>query len=229
MTDAPTQSKLRAAIIAVMKEVKRLEKADENKFGHYNFTSVDDFKDFQRPLLAKNGLEISTDELSFDVMELEGKQKTLCAKFQYAITLRHIDGEEDKPERITVILPYTGAQTTGASRSYAIKEWLKTKFLQSSGDVADEADQRRQDDYQTMRLTKKDARPLYDQLTKGIREAAQSRDSKVLKKWGIDHAEASNTLPIDWQDDIRREYENTMAELKGNEALDRNGNGAGLQ
>lgn len=229
MADTHTNSKLRAGIIAVMQKVKRLEKADENKFGHYNFTSVDDFKDALRPMLSAEGLQIGMDETAFELVEMEGKQKTLVAKFTFSMQMRHVDGEAEAAEKITVALPYTGAQTTGAARSYALKEWLKTKFMQSSGDIADEADQRRQDDYHTMRLSKKDARPLYDQLTKGIREAAQTRDSKVLRKWGIDNREAANTLPVDWQDDIRREYENTLAEIKGNEELDRPSNGAALQ
>lgn len=230
MTDTAPQSKLRAAIVDVMKQIKRLDKADENKFGHYNFTSVDDFKDVWRPLFAAQGLYLGMDELSCDLVEAEGeKKKVLVAKFTFSIEVRHIDGETDPPEKITVMLPYTGAQTTGAARSYGVKEWGKTKMLQSSGDIADEADQRRQDDYHTMRLSKKEARPLFDQLTKGIREAAQARDSKVLKKWGIDNAEAAKTLPVDWQDDIRREYETTLADLKGAEELDRGGNGAALQ
>lgn len=222
--------KIRASIIEVMREVKRLEKESRNEFGKYDYTSVDDFKDALRPLLTKNGLEITTDELSCELIEAEGKQKTLCAKFQYAITLRHVEGESDAPEKITVILPYTGAQTTGASRSYAIKEWLKTKFLQSSGDQSEEADQRQQDDYHSVRLPKKDARPIYEMLSKTLREAADTRDPKIILKWGIDNREKAHQMPADWEADIRRCYVEALDEAKANEAIDRDAsNGAALQ
>ena len=214
-------SKLRSGIVKVMKELKRLEKASHNKFADYHFTSVDDFKDALRPLMADHGLELSTDETDFTLETVEGKQKTLCAKVQFSMTLSHCDGETGQPERVTVLLPYTGAQTTGAARSYAIKEWLKTKFLASSGDLSDEADLMPPAEYHTQILSKAKAKPLYEALQRALRDVSLERNPDSLMAWGLDERENINQLPADWQQHIRKEFKETLTALKANEGLDR--------
>lgn len=223
--------KLNAAIAAVMAEVKRLEKADENKFGHYNYTSVDDFKDSLRPLLSKHGIILHMTE-AVDVATIEQERKTvggkdaaLIAKFVFLITLEHICGEIGKEEKITVMLPYTGAQTTGAARSYAVKEWGKSRFLMSSGDT-DDADTMKQEEYGAAVLSKKDAKPLYESLQKEMREVIAERDSGSLMQWGLDNRQNILKLPADWVKVIRAEYEMELGTLKAAERADRNG---GLQ
>lgn len=145
--------KLNAAIAAVMAKVKRLEKGDRNNFGKYAYTSVDDFKDAVRPLLAEAGITIHATEVgTVETIELtktddSGRQtKSVVAKYVFSFTLEHNSGEKGSPEQSTVMLPYTGAQTTGAARSYAIKEWLKSRLLMSSGDL-DDADSHPQHNY----------------------------------------------------------------------------------
>lgn len=147
MSDTP--SKLNEAIAAVMAKVKRLEKGDKNQFGKYAYTSVDDFKDSIRPLLATTGIVVHMTEVgTVEIIELtkdDGK-KSVVAKYVFSITLEHTSGEKGSPEQSTVMLPYTGAQTTGAARSYAFKEWSKSRFLISSGDL-DDADSHPQHNY----------------------------------------------------------------------------------
>lgn len=227
---APTL-KLNAAIAAVMAEVKRLEKADENKFGHYNYTSVDDFKDALRPLLAKHGIILHMTE-ACDVATVEQERKTvggkdaaLIAKYVFSITLEHVEGEIGKEEKITVMLPYTGAQTTGAARSYAVKEWGKSRFLMSSGDT-DDADTMKQEDYGAAVLSKKDAKPIYETLQREMREIIAARDSGALMQWGQENRQDILKLPPDWVKVIRAEYEMELGTLKAAERADRNG---GLQ
>src|SRR5690606_38397713 len=102
------------AVCAVMGELRRLKKADRNKFAAYDFTSVDDFKDEVRPLMAKYGLWPEVDQTAFEFMELKDDKDKIkhVVRYDFQITLCHISGTESKPQTMTVALPYTGAQTS---------------------------------------------------------------------------------------------------------------------
>lgn len=96
--------KLNAAIAAVMAKVKRLEKGDRNNFGKYAYTSVDDFKDAVRPLLAEAGITIHATEVgTVETIELtktddSGRQtKSVVAKYVFSFTLEHNSGEKAAP------------------------------------------------------------------------------------------------------------------------------------
>jgi ERF superfamily len=214
-------SKLNAAISAVMGKIRRLEKADENVFAKYKFTSIDDFKDMIRPLLSEHGLSLRMDESAFDV---EGKtvnekgRETMAVRVQFALTIYHDSGESSGADHITVRLPFVGPQTTGIARSYAMKEWIKTRFLASSGDIDDgDADRAEQQTY----LPKKDAKPLFEALQKELREYAATNDPKALLGWASQHRSNLMNLPPDWRDLLRDEYTESLTRAKATEALDR--------
>lgn len=216
-------SGIHAAIVAVKGEIKRLEKLGINAFDKYNFTSIDDFKDHVRPLLAKNGLYVSISENSFETIlqkNSKGEEKTQC-KISYDIWLTFMDGTETKPVRSTVMLPYTGAQTAGIAKSYTIKEWAKGQFLASSGDAAEEADTRRQDDYgQSEVLSKKDAKPLYEALQREMRSIVAENNSDSLLAWSSDNRTQYMSLPVDWRDEINREYKSSLETIRALEKMD---------
>lgn len=216
-----SESAMRTAICRVKLEIKRLEKAGFNNFDKYKFTSADDFKDHLRPLMAKHGLDVSVDEISFEMLDIMNSKKELKAscKITYAFTLGHTSGETSSPERATIILPYTGAQTAGISKSYIIKEWLKSRFLASSGDVDEEADMRRQDNHLTT-LSKKDARPLFDALTKELRDTSGNNNPADLIDWASDNRDLLAQLPVDWKDELRREYAVALDTAKASEKID---------
>jgi hypothetical protein len=196
------------ATAAVMKEVKRLKKADNNAFAKYRYTSVDDFKDALRPLLAKHGLVPNAHEVScetFEKADEKAKVPSLHAKFRFELWLEHISGEEGKPEGLTVMMPYTGAQTTGAARSYAIKEWLKSKFLASSGDSEDA------DEAETVEeLSKAEARPIYTELEAELRAAAKKGEA-ALREWADRRRPSIEVMPKDWRVLLRREFKEGLA------------------
>lgn len=126
---------LNKAVCAVMAEVHSLKKAEKNDHGKYNYVSVDAFKDFVRPLMAKNGLSLLTNEVDFALDTVQSRNgPTVVARITFEFTLHHISGEIAPAERATIVLPYTGAQTAGAAKSYVIKEYMKGKFLVSTGD-----------------------------------------------------------------------------------------------
>lgn len=216
------------AIVNVLAAVTRLEKAGLNAFDKYHFTSIDDFKDHIRPLLAMNGLDVSVSEVSHDIVELEnskGQKKANC-KIGFDITLHHVSGAVRPPDRAYVIVPYTGAQTAGIAKSYVIKEWIKGKFLASSGDVSEEADMRRQDEFTAQTLSKKEARPLFEALQKELREISLEQNSGSLLQWALDNREQLMQLPKDWQDTVREEYRQSLETIKAAEKIDgMNGHG----
>lgn len=145
MTGSPELTK---AVASVMQDVKRIAKDDRNQHGGYNYTSIDDIKDGLRPLLAKHGLEVRTNEVEYALETLKTKTgESVSARITFELKLRHVSGAEDEPERTTVTLPHTGAQTTGAAKSYAIKEWLKGRFLVSTGETDADADSHAPLDY----------------------------------------------------------------------------------
>lgn len=221
-------SLLRAAVCSVMLALRRLEKADRNKFASYDFTSVDDFKDELRPLMAANGLTVHVDQTSFSFHEMrsEKDKPVFAAQYDFAMTLEHTSGETSRPERMTVVLAFTGAQTSGAARSYAIKEWMKSKYLASAGKLGDqqeEADLRDQG-REGLRMAKSDARAMYTELESGLRKASSGMDHLALAKWWDSERERLNSLPKDWFLGLKNEYAKAYIDLKAQADLDRASN-----
>jgi hypothetical protein len=130
-----TNTKIHEALASALAEIHRLKKGDKNDHGKYAYVSVDDVKDHVRPILAKHGLHVSVSEVAFEMLGVESRSGiTTSARISYDITLRHVSGEVLPADRITIVLPYTGAQTAGAARSYAVKEWMKSTLLVSTGE-----------------------------------------------------------------------------------------------
>ena len=211
------------AIIAVKAEVRRLEKAGVNAFDKYNFTSIDDFKDHMRPLLVKHNLYETISENSFETVlqkNSKGDEKTQC-KIGFDIWLTYKDGTKNEPVKITILLPYTGAQASGIASSYALKVWFKGQFLASSGDADEEADARKQDEYGGGEvLSKKDAKPLYEALQRELRSVALENNSDALLAWASDNRSQYMSLPVDWREEVKREYAETLATIKATEKMD---------
>lgn len=148
------------AVSSVMLEVARIKKGDKNQHGRYEFTSTDDIKDHIRPLMAKNGLFPTIDQTGFEMMEYSSNSgKKTVAKFDFEIILGHATGFAI-PERISVLLPFVGPQTTGIARSYAFKEWAKSRFLISTGDMQDEGDMVAPEEMRPKQNTKPEQTPV---------------------------------------------------------------------
>lgn len=222
----PSKATLTRAKAAVMKEIKRLEKMHENKHAGYAFASVDDFKDELRPLFAKHGIALHVSEENYDLISVkstakDGKEReTPTAKIRFKFILEHDGGEKSEPTFFTVCLPYTGAQTSGAAQSYAIKEGVyKGLFQASSGDVSEEADLQGVTGIE--RLSKADARPLAEALRKEMNAVeSEERSSDALASWWRDNIEQINVLPLDWFHMLKRDYADTWKKLKALEAAD---------
>jgi len=218
---------LTKAKAAVTSEIKRLEKTHKNTHGGYQFTSVDDFKDEVRPLMAKNGLDLHVSEDSFALSTIKtGKdgKDTNVATIRFKFVIEHVSGERSEPSFFTVCLPYTGAQTSGAAQSYAIKEGVyKGLFQASSGDVAEEADLHDQSQIAgNDRLSKAEAKPLYESLQREMRSiVSETRSHDALYKWWADSRDQTRNLPLDWEAGLKKEYAEEWRTLKASEGIDR--------
>lgn len=223
MTEGTTIAKLLTAKHKVMGEIKRLEKLHKNQHGGYEFTSIDDFKDEIRPIMAKHDLSYHLSEESYTLSTVKSKdgKESNVAIIRFKFVLEHGSGERSEPSFSTVILPYTGAQTTGAAQSYAIKECVYKGILQaSSGDMSEEADLKSQAPVD--RLPKADAKPLYEALQKEMRAIeTESRDSQELANWWKDNFEQISQLPVDWFHNLKKDCADTGKKLQANEAADR--------
>lgn len=212
----PVTSQLLAAVSRVMADVRRLEKADNNAFAKYKFTSSDDFKDHLRPLLAKNGLSVAMDEDDVELTVLKnakGEDKT-NARFKFAITLKHESGEIEQPDHTTVFIDLTGPQSTGAARTYALKEWFKSRFLASSGDISEDPDSHETQSYSTapQRSTKANGRETYGLL---LRELRNCPTRETLKEWAGLRRKDIESLPAEWTEPLRADYEAHKDSLPG--------------
>jgi hypothetical protein len=151
----------------------------------------------------------------------DDKDKTRhVVKFHFVIRLRHLSGEKGAKQPITVALPYTGAQTSGAARSYAVKEWCKSGVLASSGDTQEEADLL-DNSRENLRLSKADARPISAELEKGLREAESTADYTVVASWWQDNKEKIEALPKDWFLTLKGQYAEAYKSLKAQADLDK--------
>lgn len=219
---------LAKAKAAVTAKIKRLTKDHRNTHGGYQFTSVDDFKDAIRPLMAEQGLALHVSEDSFALGTVKAKEgkETNIATIRFKFMLEHTSGEKSEPSFFTVCLPYTGAQTSGAAQSYAIKEGVyKGLFQASSGDVEEEADLHDQSQIVgNDRLSKAEAKPLYEALQRDMQAVINdTRDKDKLYQWWADNKEQTRILPRDWEAMLKKEYADEWKVLKANEDADRGG------
>ena len=65
-------------------------------------------------------------------------------------------------------------------------------------------------------LAKKDAKGIYAKLQDEMQKAP-SRE--LLREWGADNSDRISTLPEDWQDTLRLQFEELMADLRQRESI----------
>jgi len=114
-----------------------LGKTERNSYQDYSYVSIDDFYDKVATVAMQNGMTWSMKEAS---VRPDGDRWA----FTYGFTL-HCDGMPDYPDidRVTVIHPWQGAQTSGSARSYAEKIFMRSLFKVRTGEPdADSTDQR---------------------------------------------------------------------------------------
>lgn len=189
-------STLYTAIHAVMGEVVRMKQTGkrDDKAGKYKFTPADDFRDFLREQFVKHGLTYIINEMfSSAVGEI---QKGATVKFQYQFCIVHVATGEITPwESRSVFLPYVGSQTSGIASTFAFKEWVKNKFLISTGEIDPENAMDRADAKAQNRLPFHESeavgKVLRDKFAAFLKDKP---DSKAVHKWWDENLLSLNTL-----------------------------------
>ena len=129
------RSKINAAISTAMGNVTKLAKEHKNAHGNYNFASIDDFLELCRPMMAAEGLYVNISGTGAETF-MAGSNKLWC-KFSYIIQTCHKSGESTDEAGMDVMLPLTGAQTSGSAQSYALKQYLRGLLMISTGEADD--------------------------------------------------------------------------------------------
>lgn len=124
-------------VAAAMAEIKNIPRDAENRHMRYRYASTDAVFAALRPILAKHGIGVTCSEVEcrYEPVRNEKGEEKLWAFATYELG---IDGMDT--ERRHVAMAVTGPQSHGAMISYALKYWLRSKFLLDTGD-ADADDQ----------------------------------------------------------------------------------------
>jgi len=171
-TKKAATSKVIEAIIKTSEAIGKLAKKDLNKFDKYNFVSIDNFLEATGPAMASNGLVLAQEELECERIERGGKP---WLRFVYEFTLYHKSGESMQPARRTVHVAFTGAQSTGAAQSYALKQYMRSLFQITTGDKDDPDCNRADTSIET--VTPEEIAEI-----KSLIEQAGSDESYILKR-----------------------------------------------
>jgi hypothetical protein len=204
---APVYSgKIAKSVIAVTREIGRIQKDGENQFQRYKYTRWEDINEKLSPLLVEHGLIITQNEISRDV--IERSQEGCVLAIVYHFTLVNEDGEAWPPVEWTAIARLTDKKGTpddkAASKCHTQAEkgfCLKQFKIRTDEYVEGDAHES---------LPKKDARDIYTKLQAEI-DACQS--AVELGAWGADNAERIKVLPRDWQGVLRNRYGERKAEF----------------
>lgn len=128
-----------AGLLQVQGSIGTLGYDERNEHGKYNYVSADKFYVSIRPLLNEAGLIIVADLEDMEVISKGGDKFSL--KCLYGFYFVHRDGGPwFGPFRRGVVVPYTGAQSSGAADTYAEKQFLRSVFKVATGDADADAD-----------------------------------------------------------------------------------------
>lgn len=121
-------------------EVPSMEKSEYNKFGQYDYVSIDTFYKSVKGIAAKHGLHWTVKEKSIEYHPgKSGGKDVLYAKCVYMInvTVDTADEFADYPDydQSTVYIPHSGGQGAGISRSFAEKAWMRSTFKLVTGEA----------------------------------------------------------------------------------------------
>lgn len=131
-------SDLDMALLAAQEDCKGLSKDGNNKFGKFNYSSIEEVVKTCRGLLHKQGLIFFPEE---QTMHTEGPAVYVSQKY----CLKHVkSGETQAITRTMVIPPEMGdmslCQIQGAAESYMLKNVLREVLLLPRFDAKDDLD-----------------------------------------------------------------------------------------
>lgn len=219
MADRTAQAfppKLAAAIVQVKRSLGRLGKTRKNTHGNYAFASIDDFMEFVSDATDEAGLFIIPGEDGapqlIDVTTSNGKVSAMW-QTRHAFTIVHESGESFGPIEKNVMVQALGAQSSGASQSYALKQLMRGLYNIATGE-GDDPDKDNvkitgRGDYET------DIQKKASQIRRGILQAGDINDLSLV--WSdnsitLDHIKATSETAYDF---LTKEYHARKAQIEG--------------
>lgn len=148
--------------------ISKVAKTQFNKFGNYNYASVDDVYRAVREPMAQNNLDLRCSVVNHEVTEVGSGKAWLT--MEYAIGFV---GEE--PQTSPISLPLTGAQTYEAARSYVCKQYLRQRFQIETGEVDVDASDPKES-IPPKRVTKKKPKEKPQEKVKAKKETMPPND-----------------------------------------------------
>ena len=122
-------SKWHEAMANLLAEVEGIKPGAHHSHSGYSYATADQLFDMVRPLLAKHGFTLICDEIDCVVTDQTTKSggRFVLSKFSFRL---FYEGEAiGDVERMTVGNVLLTPQSLCASRTYAVKYYLRTKFL----------------------------------------------------------------------------------------------------
>ena len=233
------------AIIAIMKEVSTITKDDKNKYGNYNFASVDAFLEETRPLCAKAGLAIIPMETARAFEKVDGKREgdsNTVVMLKYQFLLVHETGAvwTTALDQRSIRLFWTGAQTSGAAQSYVLKQYMRALFQIATGEPDADADPKVSAESARSSWSGRKGAGAQPKTQAAVHDtngagSEPSEQTAVLKKYqaaldnahtkgGVDsvsknHKDTINGLNDEGKEDARQMHRNAIARVKTAAAL----------
>jgi len=209
-----SMKELNKSITKTIDEVPDLRKEAENKFGGFNYVSIDEYYKEVAAIAAKNGISWSCVEVSCEqfgnAVNSKGKE-TPVFRFTYKFNVMHGEEQFGDFTRFSIIHPFQGPQTAGSAASYAEKLFMRTTFKVVTGEGdADAVDT-------TIELTAEKPRSKgYAEMEKLIRE--ESDLTKLVLEYRS-KADKIKKLTVADKKDIDNLYTARVRELSSEASL----------
>ena len=131
MFDAQTERRQLAgeAVAKAMGEIKEVEKDSYNKFQKYDYASADSVFRACREAISKAGICITMKQIACKYEKI-GDGDKIYINTVFAMSCENGYNEE----QIHMLVPFLGPQSVQAARTYALKYYLRTKFLLPTGE-----------------------------------------------------------------------------------------------
>ncbi len=194
-----SNAKIYSAIATAMGQVQKLAKDERNAHGNYSFASIDKFLDLCRPIMAGHGLHVNISGVGAETF-MAGSNKLWC-KFSYVIKTCHESGETTGESGMDVLMPLTGAQTSGSAQSYALKQYLRGLLLISTGEK-DDPDFSQPAPSDGVEAT---AQPVAQKIPRDFEQEIKAQKTLLgLNKWNQDNATEIKRLEAQNPDAFQR-------------------------
>ncbi|HEY2146646.1 MAG TPA: ERF family protein [Pirellulales bacterium] len=200
--------KIAKSIIAITKEIGRIQKAGFNDFQRYRYTRWEDIVEKLSPLLSEHGIVIVQSEISRNLIEDNDKGSTLAIVYHFTLVNEHGDQwpevEWTAISRLRDQKGVTDDKAAAKCHTAAEKQFCIKLFKIRSDDVSDPDDA-----HQT--LPKKNARDVYQKMQD---EIDNCQTLVEIDTWKRGNMERTKVLPKDWWQILSDRFSEKRADLE---------------